>query len=53
MGYCDVCQSAGSVDRYGFCEICGTTHHTAKTVEMPRLVEVMEPRRVYEVSSSS
>ena len=26
MGYCDVCQSAGSVNRYGFCEVCGTNH---------------------------
>ena len=26
MEYCNVCQSAGSVTRYGFCEICGTKH---------------------------
>lgn len=35
MGYCDVCQSAGSVTRYGFCEICGTGHATeAETLLM-------------------
>lgn len=26
MGYCDMCQSAGSVNRYGFCEVCGNEH---------------------------
>ncbi len=26
MGYCDRCQSAGSVNQYGYCEICGTEH---------------------------
>ncbi len=29
MGYCDVCQSAGSVNRFGFCEVCGSEHETA------------------------
>lgn len=26
MGYCNVCLSAGSVNKYGFCEICGSEH---------------------------
>lgn len=26
MGYCDSCLSAGSVNTYGYCEICGTEH---------------------------
>ena len=26
MGYCNACQSAGSVNGYGFCEICGAEH---------------------------
>ncbi len=30
MGYCDVCQSAGSVNRFGFCEVCGSKHGTTR-----------------------
>lgn len=26
MGYCDLCDSAGSVNRYGCCEVCGNEH---------------------------
>jgi len=26
MGYCDSCLSAGSVNAYGYCEICGAEH---------------------------
>lgn len=27
--YCDICQSAGSVNRWGFCEICGEEYDMA------------------------
>lgn len=30
MGYCDSCLSAGSVNAYGYCEICGAKHESAK-----------------------
>lgn len=39
MGFCDACQSAGSVNRYGFCEICGTVHEAAEPIEL-RAVEM-------------
>lgn len=29
MGYCDSCLSAGSVNTYGYCEICGAEHEVA------------------------
>jgi hypothetical protein len=50
MGYCYVCQSAGSVTKYGFCEICRTEHQTETTIRTPELSEVIEPRSVYEFS---
>ena len=34
MGYCDVCQSAGSVNRFGFCEICGTSHEAGNRANL-------------------
>jgi len=37
MGYCHVCQSAGSVNQYGHCEICRTEHRAEMRVEMPEL----------------
>ncbi|MBI5871410.1 MAG: hypothetical protein HZB44_10750 [Actinobacteria bacterium] len=42
MGYCDVCQSAGSVNRYGFCEICGTGHHEESSVRVLDLAKAVE-----------
>jgi hypothetical protein len=32
MGYCDSCLSAGSVNTYGYCEICGAEHDVAVNV---------------------
>lgn len=32
MGYCDSCLSAGSVNSYGYCEICGAEHGVAMDV---------------------
>lgn len=34
MGYCDVCQSAGSVNRFGFCEICGSSHEAGNRADL-------------------
>lgn len=34
MGYCDMCQSAGSVNRYGYCEVCGNEHETGDELNM-------------------
>jgi len=42
MGYCDICQSAGSVNRYGFCEICGTGHHEEASVRVLNLAKAVE-----------
>ena len=44
MGYCDVCQSAGSVNKYGFCEICGTGHHagSVRVLDLAKAVEQAE-----------
>ena len=32
MGFCDSCLSAGSVNTYGYCEICGTEHDLADSI---------------------
>lgn len=32
MGFCDMCQSAGSVNLYGFCEVCGSEAELEDTV---------------------
>ena len=32
MGFCDMCQSAGSVNVYGLCEVCGTEVELEDTV---------------------
>jgi len=53
MGYCDECQSAGSVNKYGFCEICGSRHLTARATEpvlYTELTKVAEAHRVLEVA---
>jgi len=42
MGYCDVCQSAGSVNKYGFCEICGTGHHEEASASVLDLAKEIE-----------
>lgn len=55
MDFCDECQSAGSVNRYGFCEICGTVHETAEPIQL-RTVEPFEhtkAAKMAEVSDSA
>lgn len=32
MGFCDMCQSAGSVNTYGLCEVCGNEVELEDTV---------------------
>lgn len=34
MNYCDMCQSAGSVNRYGYCEVCGNEHEAEDQLNM-------------------
>ena len=34
MGYCDMCQSAGSVNRYGYCDVCGNEHELEDELNM-------------------
>lgn len=34
MGFCDMCQSAGSVNRYGYCEVCGNEHEVEDELSM-------------------
>jgi len=54
MGYCDVCQSAGSVNRFGFCEICGTEHETAQKPDSTlEPAEMMELRSTYDALATS
>ncbi len=54
MGYCDTCQSAGSVNRYGYCEICGTEHDSGGSMKMVTdMAAAAEPRSVYDFSSAS
>ena len=48
MGYCDVCQSAGSVNRFGFCEVCGTTHETTRADLVAESAEMALNRSAYE-----
>ena len=48
MGYCDVCQSAGSVNRFGFCEVCGTTHETTRADLVAKSAEMALDRSAYE-----
>lgn len=48
MGYCDVCQSAGSVNRFGFCEVCGTTHETKRAGLVAESAEMALDRSAYE-----
>lgn len=38
MGYCDSCLSAGSVNTYGYCEICGA-EHAAGSLSLATLVD--------------
>ena len=59
MGFCDVCQSAGSVNKYGFCEICGTVHDSAEPIELRaaelagfRTAEATDSRETYEVAGA-
>ena len=60
MGFCDACQSAGSVNRYGFCEICGTVHEavepiqlrTAEVIGLPNRMEVTDSLEAYEVAGA-
>ncbi len=52
MGFCTVCQSAGSVNKYGFCEICGTEHQAMEPVNLPELIEMSKSHGVYEISAS-
>jgi hypothetical protein len=50
MGYCDACQSAGSVNKYGFCEICGTEHQsTTRAGSVPVTGDRLEDRGAYDV----
>jgi hypothetical protein len=46
MGYCDVCQSAGSVNKYGFCQICGTEHRISVEKLVPALVMQLEKQNI-------
>lgn len=44
MGYCDCCLSAGSVNPYGYCEICGAEHEPSgekrgQVVDMSAVLE--------------
>ena len=49
MGYCDVCQSAGSVNKYGFCEICGTGHHEEASASVLDLAKAIERAEIDEL----
>lgn len=46
MGYCDVCQSAGSVNKFGYCEICGKGHHADASVSVLDLAAATERAEV-------
>lgn len=48
MGYCDVCQSAGSVNRFGFCEVCGSKHKTTGADLVLETVAVTDFRGSYD-----
>jgi len=52
MGYCDVCQSAGSVNRFGYCEICGKGQHVDASVSVLELAKATE-RAEMEAASST
>lgn len=34
MKYCDMCHSAGSVNAYGLCEVCGNEQETEDIVSV-------------------
>jgi len=53
VGYCNAFQSAGSVNKYGYCEICNTVDQTTATVRQANLSEVSNNKKVYEVSTNS
>lgn len=52
VGYCNACQSAGLVNKYGYCEICNTVDQTTATVRQANLSEVSNNKKVYEVSTN-
>jgi hypothetical protein len=52
MEYCDVCQSAGSVNKYGFCEICGTGHHDEASVRVLTLAKAVERAELDELRTT-
>lgn len=54
MGYCDKCQSAGSVNRFGYCEICGTDHDSGGSMHLEaETVEVAKTRSSYDFSPAN
>lgn len=53
MGYCNVCLSAGSVNKYGFCEICGTEHKGEEEKLLVGLATTADKNNNYGISGAA
>lgn len=53
MGYCNVCQSAGSVNRFGFCEICGTEHKDEAGGLLTKLAAELDEKLIEGIPASA
>lgn len=52
MGFCNVCLSAGSVNKYGFCEICGTEHVQDDERLLAGLVAALDAEDTYGIMNA-
>ncbi|MCL5883027.1 MAG: hypothetical protein M1539_03525 [Actinobacteria bacterium] len=55
MGFCVAELYAGSVNRYGFCEICGTVHEAAEQLQLRtgEACELVEAAQMAEIADSA
>lgn len=53
MGYCNVCLSAGSVNKYGFCEICGSEHIGEEEMLLVGLASAVDKNDSYSISGAA
>lgn len=52
MGYCNICLSAGSVNKYGFCEICGTEHKGEVEKLLVGMTATVDKDKVYGIAGA-